>query len=266
MRPVPSSWTSPGGSVGALVLVGLGVCAQVTVAQPDQPHAPPVRMPAALEDVAPARRLQALLSLLPRLEHDAALRAQPDLHRAVASMLAQECTAMRDAARQGRVAAGDGATADLLMVVGLRLLPHASGEPRATLLSALVAGYYAPGSRFAADLAVHGTAIVDDVIRLAAEVSPAHRANAYGLMGRVLNNHGAGALEDTLEVEQALDLVNALRAGLDDEEAAVRALVVDALVAAGDAASLRRLTEVARWDVSPMVRQRAREAVTTLGQ
>jgi HEAT repeat protein len=99
-----------------------------------------------------------------------------------------------------------------------------------------------------------------------ADASPAHRANAYGLMGRVLNNHGAGALEDTLEVEQTLDLVNALRAGLDDEEAAVRALVVDALVAAGDAASLRRLTEVARRDVSPMVRQRAREAVTTLGQ
>ncbi len=255
-----------GAGAGALVLVGLGLCAHVTVAQPRRPPAPPVRVPAGLEEVAPARRIQTLLSLLPRLEHDAALRAQPDLHRAVASMLAQECTAMREAARQRRLAAEDGAAADLLMVIGLRLLPHASGEPRATLLSALVAGYYAPGSRFAADLAVHGTAIVDDVIRLAAEASPAHRANAYGLMGRVLNNHAAGALEDTLEVEQTLDLVNALRAGLDDDEAAVRALVVDALVAAGDAASLRRLTEVARRDVSPLVRQHAREAVTALGQ
>lgn len=266
MGPVTASWTSVSAGVGVLVLLGLGLPSAAAAGQPRRSAAPSDRALAALAEEEPASRVQTLLTLLPRLESDPSLRGRAELHRAVAAMLEQERSALRDSARAGRLAAEDGTAADLLMLVGLRLLPHASAETRPRLLSAMVWGYYAPGSRFAADLAVYGAAIVDDVRRLAGDESPAHRANAFVLMGRVLNNQAADALEATLSLEQSLDLVNALRAGLDDDDAGVRALVVDAIVAAGDGASVRRLAEVARRDVSPMVRQHAREALNVLGQ
>jgi hypothetical protein len=184
----------------------------------------------------------------------------------VAASLRDQRQALHDAARTTPLTADDTATADVLMLVGLRLLPHASEQTRPPLLSALVRGYYAPGSRFAADLAVYGAAIVDDVLRLAGDESAAHRANAYVLMGRVLNNEAAGVLDDSLSLPQALDLVTALRLGLDDDDAGVRALTIDALVAAGDGASITRLGEVARRDMSPMVRQRARDAAAALSR
>jgi hypothetical protein len=265
MRPVTPSWKRVGASIGALVLVGMGLTADVAAGQPRPKRARPVTI-AAAADEAPGRRLDALLALLPRLERDLDLRRQPDLHRAVAASLREERQVLKDAARMAPLAAGETATADVLMVVGLRLLPHASDETRPQLLSALVKGYYAPGSRFAADLASYGAAIVDDVLQLAGDESAGHRANAYVLMGRVLNNEAAGVLEDSLSMDQALGLVTALRVGLDDDDASVRALTVDALVAAGDGASVRRLTDVARRDMSPMVRQRAREAADALSR
>jgi hypothetical protein len=266
MRPVTPSWMRVGTSIGALVLVGLGLTADGVAAQSPRAAAPVARTRAGLDEEAPSRRTDALLALLPRLERDDQLRRQPDLHRAITAMLVQERHALREAARVRALDGDSGSPADVLMLVGLRLLPHTSAETRAPLLSALVWGYYAPGSRFAADLAAYGPAIVADVLALVSDGSAAHRANAYVLMGRVLNNDAADALEDPLSVDQALELVTALRAGLDDEEAAIRALVIDGLVAAGDGASARRLGEVARRDISPMVRQHARDAVTALTQ
>ena len=265
MRPVTPSRKRVGASFGALVLVGMGLTADLAAAQPQPARARPVPV-VAFADEAPGRRLDALLALLPRLDRDLELRRQPELHRAVAASLREERQTLKDAARMAPLAENETATADVLMLVGLRLLPHASAETRPQLLSALVKGYYAPGSRFAADLATYGAAVIDDVLQLADDESAAHRANAYVLMGRVLNNEAAGVLEDSLSIEQALGLVTALRSGLDDEDAGVRALTVDALVAAGDGASVRTLTDVARRDVSPMVRQRAREAATVLSR
>lgn len=247
MSSVTPSWKNVGASLGALVLVGMTLTANI-----------------AAGEEPPGRRLETLLALLPRLDRDVALRRQPDLHRAVAASLREERRTLSEAGRTAPLAAGETATADVLMLLGLRLLPHASAETRPQLMSALVQGYYAPGSRFAADLAAYGSLIVGDVLQLAGDPSPAHRANAYVLMGRVLNNEAAGVLEDSLSIEQALDLVTALRVGLDDEDPGVRALTVDALVAAGDGASLRRLHDVARRDLSPLVRQRARDAAAAL--
>jgi hypothetical protein len=266
MRPVTPSWMNVGASIGALVLVGMGLTADGVAAQSHRAAAPVARTLAALDEEAPSRRTDVLLALLPRLERDDQLRRQPDLHRTITAMLVQERQTLREAARVRTLDGDAGATADVLMLVGVRLLPHTSPETRAPLLSALVWGYYAPGSRFAADLAAYGPAIVPDVLALVSDGSAAHRANAYVLMGRVLNNDAADALEDALSVDQALELVTALRAGLDDDDAGIRALVIDGLVAAGDGASARRLGEVARRDISPMVRQHAREAVTALTQ
>jgi hypothetical protein len=266
MRPVTPSRMRVGASIGALVLVGMGWSADGVAAQSRRTAERRSRALVGLAEEAPARRAEVLLALLPRLERDDQLRRQPDLHRTVTAMLVQERLALREAARAQALASDAGAVADVLMLVGLQLLPHTAMDTRGPLLSALVWGYYAPGSRFAADLALYGSAIVADVLALAADATAAHRANAYVLMGRVLNNDGADALEDALSVEQAVDLVNALRAGLDEEDAAMRVLVVDALAAAGDGASSRRLSEVARRDISPMVRQHARDAVAALTQ
>lgn len=266
MRTVTPSWMRAGASIGTLVLVGMGLTAVRAAAQSRPTAPPPASTLTGFDEEAQVRRADVLLALLPRLERDDQLRRQPDLHRTITAMLVQERLALRETARTRTLDGDAGATADMLMLVGLRLLPHTSAETRAPLLSALVWGYYAPGSRFAADLAAYGQAIVPDVLELVSDGSAAHRANAYVLIGRVLNNDAADALEDALSVDQALGLVTALRAGLDDEEAAIRALVIDGLVAAGDGASARRLGDVARRDVSPMVRQHARDAVVALTQ
>lgn len=265
MPKVSPSRFGVGISIAALVLVGSSLTAELALGQP---RAAVVLVGTAVTagDEAAVRRSDALLALLPRLETDVELRRKPDLHRAVAAMLVQERAALRESGRAGALKGDEGATADVLMVVGLRLLPHTSTETRPALLSALVAGYYAPGSRFAADLAVYGAAIVNDTLRLVHDESALHRANGYVLMGRVLNNDAADVLEDALSVEQSLDLVSALRGGLADDDENVRALVVEALVAAGDGGSVRTLKDLGRRDVSPLVRQRAREAVTTLSQ
>lgn len=209
MRPVTPSGKRVGASIGALVFVGMGLTADVAAGQVrSRPPAPSVVAAAARapEDErrgeVPGRRLDALLALLPRLERDVELRRQPDLHRAVAASLREERQALMDAARLAPLDDNATATADVLMLVGLRLLPHASDETRPQLLSALVTGYYAPDSRFAADLAGYGAAILDDVLHLARDTSAAHRANAYVLMGRVLNNEAAGVLEDSLSIER----------------------------------------------------------------
>lgn len=265
MPKVSPSRIGVGISIAALVLVGSSLTAEVAHAQA-RGVVVVAASAAASGDEAAVRRSDALLALLPRLETDAELRRKPDLHRAVTAMLVQERAALRETGRAGALRGDEGATADVLMVVGLRLLPHTSTETRPALLSALVAGYYAPGSRFAADLAIYGAAIVSDTLRLVHDESALHRANGYVLMGRVLNNDAADVLEHALSVEQSLDLVSALRGGLADDDENVRALVVEALVAAGDGGSVRRLKDLGRRDVSPLVRQRAREAVTTLSQ
>ncbi len=263
MNGPPRSWSRVGWAVVAIGLVAPGPLQQGAEARPGPASGPALALSSTTGE-APSRREQVLVALLERIERDPVLRSQADLHLAIAAQLDQERTALREASRTRPLATDAGTAADLLMLIGLQLVPHATAETRPVLLSALVRGFYAPDSRFAADLALYGEAIADDLLSLTRDASPAHRANAYALIGRVLNNNAAGALAETLEVDVLLGLVNGLRSGLDDDEASVRVVTVDALAASGDSGSLRRLADLARRDVSPLVRQRARDAVATL--
>ena len=204
-----------------------------------------------------------VLAMAPRLEADARLRAHPDLHRAVTLLLDAERVAL---ASTPAVDAARAARADALMLIGLRLLPHTSAETRAPLATALLMGRYAPDSRCAVDLARLGADVLPPLRVLATHAVAAHRANAYAVMARMLAMQAEGELEEPISLHDHLSVLDGLRAGLDDEDALNRSMVVDALARLGDGGSLPTLTTLARRDVSPAVRARARDALERLGR
>jgi hypothetical protein len=250
-------------SVGALVLVGMSLPAAVRAGEARRPAAHPTRrVLAALEESSWEQRAEAVAALLPRIEADPALRIRTDLHTRVAALLVQERAALRASAGAGLgVDAARLEHAELLMVVGLRLVPHAGPQTRPLLLAALIQGDFAPGSRFAAGLAAFGADIAGEVLGLARDADATRRANAYAMMGRVLQQHAEGVLDQPLELAQALDMVSALRAGLDDDDVAARVQAIDGVVTAGDAGATDTLAQLARRDMSPVVRSRARQAL-----
>lgn len=253
-----------GAGVVALGLVGVGVPAGARAGQPSVSAgraARPVLVTGGAEEWE--RQAAAVERLLPMLDQDGAARRRPDLHRAVAELLAREAAA-REQMGASALPPARRAHGDLLMVVGLRLARYADAETRPLLLRALVTGPFAPESRFAADLASFGAFLAEDVTALATDPRPATRANAYVVMGRILNGHGAGCLDEPLTIGQALDLATTLRAGLDDEDDEVRLRVIASVVAAGDVASARTLAEIARIDLNPRIRTAARTAMGEL--
>ncbi|HTV02281.1 MAG TPA: hypothetical protein VMF13_17160, partial [Luteitalea sp.] len=248
------------------VLVGLTLPIVARAEQtPRRGPQPTGRVVAALGESTWGQRAEAVAALLPRIDAEPTLRTRADLQMRVAALLVQERAALRDARAAGLVVdAARVEHAELLMVVGLRLAPHAGPEARKLLLAALIQGDFAPGSRFATGLAAFGGALVDEMLGLARDEAGSRRASAYTMMGRVLQQHGEGVLDEPLEITQALDLVAALRTGLDDAEVGVRVAAIDGVVLAGDAGATDALGQLARRDMSPMVRSRAREALDAL--
>jgi hypothetical protein len=184
-------------SVGALVLVGLFQPAAARAGESRRSAAQPARQAlAALDESAWEQRAEAVAALLPRIETDPGLRSRTDLHTRVAALLVQERAALRASARAGLgVDAARVHHAELLMVLGLRLVPHAGPQTRPQLIAALIQGDFAPGSRFAAGLAAFGGEIAGEVLGLARDADPSRRANAYAMMGRVLQQHAEGVLD-----------------------------------------------------------------------
>lgn len=275
MSPEPWEWSHRRCRALAVALVVLAVSSPWAVGQPstvpvgragrvDVDRVVTINL-TRLQRANCAERADAAGRLLDVVEAHATLRARTDLHDVVARQLVRERAALASATRMTDGAGAETACGEVLMLLGMRLVPHARAASRAALLSALVRGYYGPDSRFALDLARFGGAITGDTLVLATDEAPGHRANAFALMAYVLAFHADDALDPLLEPEQFVALLGTLRGGLDDDDANTRAQVIGRLVALEDFASLPAIGELARRDPSPMVRARARDAVMALG-
>lgn len=220
---------------------------------------------AALDAPAWQDRAAGVAALLPILEANQPLYAEPRIQTAVAALLARERRAIADAVRNATPMPDNrSAHCDALMVVALHMLEDSTAETRPRLLSALVQGFYMPGSRFTMDLASHGEAIVADVLRLAGDQAVGHRRNAYALMGALLSQHARSQLRHPLSHPSVMRLVRTLRAGLQDPEARLRIQAIAAIVSAGDGDAVPLLQTMAKADPHSSVRKSAGDAMWAL--
>ena len=113
------------------------------------------------------------------------------------------------------------------------------------------------GTSLAAAVVAGGAALL---LQAVPELSPGELEEVLRVSARDVPPDGP----DPATGAGALDLVAALRSGLDDDEAGVRVAAIEGVVLAGDAGATEALGQMARRDMSPVVRTRAREAFDAL--
>jgi hypothetical protein len=219
-------------------------------------------------------RLERLLDAYPLL------RANPEVHRALATALAHENAYIVERYRRADASVeevipypeGRREYYELLLPTALDLVDHATADTGPLLLTHLVAGTYNPDSRFAKILALKGEVAASAVTALASSESPIDRVNAYTLMGEMIRVTRAGATKAPLALRSQAQFRAALRQGLQDAAPTVRMSAIKGVVAGRDRDALALLSVMARTDpylapgrrsVSP-IRQLAQEAIETL--
>lgn len=195
-------------------------------------------------------RHSGLKALTELIQADPGLRANREVQRSLATLLASESQRLRRLAAKG-LAEDDrylSAYHDTLVPAVMLVLPYASSDTEKALVAAVLEGFFNTGSIVATRVASVGETAIPLILELARSASPSKRSRAYDLLGRTLAQHAAGNVRWPLTSESESAARHALLKALRDEDIVCRREAVAAVATAGMREALPLLRELATND------------------